>query len=94
MLSPFDLHFVLCAFVDIALGALALFFSQDLARGMNRFSVKFYETLPRLKKAAPQSCLGRFSTELHNQHVLLSRAWDAPDVFGALFLGLVLLHRY
>jgi hypothetical protein len=60
MLSSFEIHFIFGAIVDIAFGAQALFFDQDLARGMNRFSVKVYETFPRLKKAITKNASGWF----------------------------------
>jgi hypothetical protein len=65
MLSPFDLHFILGVF-DNALGARALFFSMDLARGVNRFSVKFYEVSPPTQESNTPISSRWFPTELQN----------------------------
>jgi hypothetical protein len=41
----------------IALGLLAFTLSHEIATAMNRFSVRFYEFFPALKKALPLSRL-------------------------------------
>jgi hypothetical protein len=74
----------------MTIGLLLVIFSHDLARGLNRASVKFYE-LPMLKKKIPLSRLAgsefNYKTSLY-----FFRVFGAfMALAGTIFLGLTLL---
>jgi len=81
------------ALTYMALGVLAFVFSCEIASAMNRFSVRFYEVFPALKKAIPLSRLAG-SPRNYKSSLYFFRILGALMMLaGTVFLGFVMLHR-
>jgi hypothetical protein len=87
------MQFILFATTYMTLGLFMILFSREIAEGMNRFSLKFYEWFPKLKKMHPFS---RFAGSALNYRTTLYvfRGFGGFMVLvGVVFLGLLLLDR-
>ena len=83
-------EFIAFALVYIALGAMAIVFSHEIASGMNRFSVRFYEMFPALKKAISLSRLAG-SPQNYKSSLYFFRILGVMMIgSGVVFLGLVI----
>ena len=82
------------AIAYMTLGLLAVLFSHDIAEALNRFSVKFYEMFPALKKAIPLSRLAGTQQNYKSSLYYFRVLGVLMLICGVAFLGLVLLgHR-
>jgi len=84
-------EFIALAFAYIALGAMAFIFSHEIAAAMNRFSVRFYEFFPTLKKAIPLSRRAGSPRNYKSSLYFLRILGGLMIVAGIVFLGLVML---
>jgi hypothetical protein len=76
----------------IALGALSILFSHELATALNNFSVKFYEMFPVLKKRIPLSRLAGTQTNYRSTRICFRLLGALMLLGGALFLGKIMVH--
>ena len=86
-------EFIAIALTYLALGALAVALSHEIAPGLNRFSVWFYDMFPVLKKAIS---LSRFAGSPRNYKTglyFLRVLGVMMMLFGVVLLGLVMLRR-
>ena len=86
-------RFIAFALAYIAIGLLAFAFSHEIATSMNRFSVRFYEFFPALKKALPLSRLAGTPRNYKSGLYAFRILGILMILFGVVFLGLVMLHR-
>ena len=77
----------------MTIGILVCFFSRDLARGMNWFSVKFYDAFPLLKKAMPLSRLAGSTLNYKSSLYFYRGLGSIMILAGVVALGFVLLYR-
>jgi hypothetical protein len=79
------------AITYMTLGILAGVFSRDIANAMNRFSVKFYEVFPWLRKALPGSRLAGSQLNYKTTLWFLRALSVLMTIVGTVSLGLSLL---
>ena len=78
----------------VALGVLAFIFSHEIATAANRFSVRFYEIFPALKRALS---LSRFAGSQRNYKTtlyFLKILGALMALAGTVFLGIAILNRH
>lgn len=83
---------ILFARTYIALGALSILFSNELAATLNKFSLKFYGIFPVLKKRIPLSRLAGRQANYRSSQIFCRLLGTLMLLGGALLLGKVILH--
>ncbi|HET8924501.1 MAG TPA: hypothetical protein VFN26_16070 [Candidatus Acidoferrum sp.] len=87
------LSWILFAATYIALGALLIFFSHELATSINRVSMKFYEIFPPIKKRIPLSRLAGTQTNYRISRIYFRLLGAVMLLGGAILLGKVMMYR-
>ena len=87
------LSWILFAATYIALGALLILFSHELATALNKLSVKFCEIFPSIKKRIPLSRLAGTQTNYRSSRIYFRLLGAVMLLGGAILLGKVMMFR-
>ena len=87
------LSWILFAATYIALGALLILFSHELATALTKLSVKFYEIFPPLKKRTTLSRLAGTQANYRSSQIYFRLLGAVMLLGGALLLGKVMMYR-
>jgi hypothetical protein len=85
---------ILFADMYIALGALSILFSHELATAVNKLSVKLYEMLPAIKERIPLSRFAGTQKNYRSTRIYFRLLGALMVLGGAVLLGRLMMHGH